>query len=296
MKKHKHVARSRHHSRLRPSALTPSDQKEPEVKVLPQTARTLQTPRDIAMDFAVSLHKKFDHLIKASILFGSQAKNTATSSSDIDIIVIIDDASLSWDLELIAWYREELARLVSQKRYGEELHINTIKLTTWWQDLMHGDPVVLNILRSGEVLIDIGGFFTPLKVLFTQGKIQSTPEAVYMALQRAPMHLARSKMAELGAIDGVYWTMVDSAQAALITAGQLPPSPEHVTQMLKETFVDKNLIRMDLVYWYRDIFMLHKNIIHGRIQEIKGADIDLWQGRAETFMKKMADVIDRILD
>lgn len=255
----------------------------------------LITERDIAMDFATTIHQRFDSLIKATILFGSQAKHTATPSSDIDIIVIIDDASISWDLELTSWYREELGKLMKNTRYSRDLHINTIKLTTWWQDLMHGDPVVLNIVRSGEALIDIAGFFNPIKALLLQGRISSTPEAVYEALQRAPGHLARSRAAELGAIEGVYWAMVDSAQASLIMAGLLPPSPEHVADMLKETFVDKGLLKVDFVNWYRTVFGLHKDILHGKTSVIKGADIDLWQERAEIFIRKMTELIDILL-
>lgn len=255
----------------------------------------VRNERDIALAFASSVHKKFTSLIKATVLFGSQAKKTATPSSDIDMVILVDDASVNWDLELIAWYREELGKLVAQSKYAQDLHVNTIKLTTWWQDLMNGDPVVLNIIRYGEPLIDFAGFFKPLKVLLQQGKIHSTPEAVYNALQRAPMHLTRSRMSELGAIEGVYWTLVDSAQAALITAGQLPPSPEHITTMLKENFVDKGMLKMEAVYWYRDCFALHKAILHGHVTNLKGADIDVWQQRAEQFMKKMTEIIDHLL-
>ncbi len=251
---------------------------------------------DIAMDFASKVHRKFDAMIKASILFGSQAKNEATQSSDIDIIFIIDDASIDWDLELVAWYREELSKVITAQDYSERLHINSIKLTTWWNDLLHGDPVVINILRYGQALVDIGGFFKPLKSLLLQGKIHSTPEAVHAALQRAPMHLARSKAAEAGSIEGVYWTMVDSAQAALITLGKLPPSPEHITRMLKDNFVDNNWLKMEFVRWYRDIFQLHKEISHGNVKHIKGAEIDIWQDRAEKFMLEMTRMIDKLIE
>lgn len=261
----------------------------------PLTPPKIVTERDVALDFASAIHKRFDALVKATILFGSQAKNTATAASDIDIIILIDDASINWDLELTAWYREELGKVMKEKKYSYDIHINTLKLTTWWQDLMRGDPVVLNIVRYGEPLIDIGGFFSPLKALLVQGRISSTPEAVYEALQRAPMHLARSKAAELGAIEGVYWTMVDSAQAALIMAGLLPPSPEHVPEMLKEAFVDKGMMKIDYVSWYRQIFALHKDITHGKVLTIHGAEIDLWHERAENFLKKMTETIDRLI-
>lgn len=258
--------------------------------------KKLASNREIAMDFAARVQEKFDRIVKASILFGSQTKNTTTPKSDIDIVLIIDDASIEWDLELIAWYREELGKLIAAKDYGHELHINTVKLTTWWQDLIHGDPVVLNTLRYGEPLIDLGGFFAPLKSLLEKGKIRSTQEAAFMALQRAPAHLVRSKIAEMGAIEGIYWTMVDSAQAALIVAGKMPPSPEHIGDMMKQAFVDTGMISMGYVRAFNDLFAMHKNISHGKVSEVKGAEIDRWQEIAEKFMSEMTNLINKMLE
>lgn len=261
---------------------------------LPNT--NLKDPKDIAMDFAMKVHEKFERIVKASILFGSQSKDKATSTSDIDIILIIDDASINWDLELISWYREELAKIIENNDYGKELHINSVKLTTWWQDMLYGDPVVINILRYGEALIDIGGFYNPLKALLLKGKIHSTPEAVYAALQRAPSHLARSHASEMNAIEGVYWCMIDSAQAALMTSGKMPPSPEHIPILLKETFVDSGLLSIDAVKALRDIYALHKSILHGEIRDIKGAEIDKWQETADKFLRDMASIVDKLID
>ncbi len=256
----------------------------------------LKNEHDIAMDFAIRVHRKFGDMVKATVLFGSQAKNTATPESDIDIVIIIDDATIKWDLELVSWYREELANLISSCGYNKELHINTIKITTWWQDLMYGDPVVLNILRYGEALVDLGGFFNPVKALLIDGKIRSTPEAVYAALQRAPEHLVRSRLAVQGAIEGIYWTLVDSSQAALITAGKMPPSPEHIPEYLKDTFVDTDMLKMDQVRFFNDIFSLHKSISHGNSHDIRGSEIDKWQVQAEKFLGQMTDIINKILE
>lgn len=253
--------------------------------------------KDIAIDFAQKVHQKFDRLIKASILFGSQAKETADASSDIDIVLVIDDAAIKWDLELISWYREELGKIISKHagQTNRDFHINTIKLTTWWLDLMHGDPVILNILRYGEALIDSGGFFNPIKMLLIDGKIRSTPEAAYAALQRSPMHLARSRMAEMGAIEGVYWAMIDSAQAALITAGKIPPSPENVPIMLREEFVEKGMLKEQAINALRDLYKIHKGIEHGEISDVKGVEIDMWQETAEKFVSDMTSIISKLL-
>lgn len=251
--------------------------------------------REIAIDFATKIYEKFNKLVKSIILFGSQTKNTSTSTSDIDIIIIVDDANIQFDQELIAWYREELGKVIMANPYKKELHINTVKLTTWWQDLIRGDPVVINIIRFGEAIIDFGGFFNPLKILLQQGKINSTPEAIYTCLQRAPNHLARSRVSKLGAIEGLYWAMVDSAHSALMAAKQLPPSPEHIPIMLKELFVDTGSLKMDYVIWYRDLYLLHRKIVHGEISKIDGKEIDAWQKKAEAFVSVMADLVNKLI-
>jgi len=267
-------------------------------KISPKDFPTLKllSEHEIAMDFATKAYKKFDKLIKSIILFGSSVKQSSTSTSDIDIIIIIDDSAIQWDQELVAWYREELGKLIRQNPYKKELHINTVKLTTWWQDLIRGDPVVVNVLRYGEALIDFGGFFNPLKVLLQEGKIRSTPEAIYTLLQRAPQHLARSKAAELGSIEGIYWAFVDAAHALLITARIMPPSPEHIPILLKEKFVDTNSLKMKYVVWYRDLYVLHRKIVHGDIVDIKGMEIDEWQNRADEFINVTAKLIEKIIE
>jgi predicted nucleotidyltransferase len=105
----------------------------------------LDDERRIAEDFATRIYQKFSKMLKSIILFGSQTKHTSTSTSDIDIIIIVDDASIKFDQELTAWYREELGKIVANNPYKRELHINTVRLSSWWLDLIRGDPVVINI-------------------------------------------------------------------------------------------------------------------------------------------------------
>ena len=270
---------------------TKKSKKESKTKTL-----KLLTYTEIAMDFGIKVYKKFGDLVKAVVLFGSVEKKEIHRNSDIDIIIILDDASVKWDLDIINVYREDLDLLLKANPYQGNLHINTIKLTTWWEDLMRGDPVVLNVLRHGMPIVDHAGFFMPLKHLLNQGKIKGTPEAIYQCMQRAPKHLARSKSAELGAVEGVYWTMVDSAHGALISKGSFPPSPEHVGQELKEAFVDKGMLKMKYVLWYNEIYELHKKIDHREIWNLKGVEIDMWQQRAEEFMEVMISLVNKIVN
>ena len=261
-----------------------------------QNTMGLLRERDIAMDFASKVYEKFANMIKSIILFGSSAKQVSTSDSDIDIIIIIDDVSIQWGQELIATYREELAEIIKQNPYTKSLHINTVKLSTWWQDLTRGDPIVINILRYGDSLIDFGGFFTPLQVLLKQGKIRSTPESIYTLLQRAPNHMARAKTALLAAIDGLYWACVDSAHAALIASKTMPPSPEHIPEILTEKFVKTKMLKSKYVDFYFEIYNLAKKVVHGKTTEISGEQIDKFSKQTDDFVREMAQLVNSLIE
>lgn len=248
--------------------------------------------RDIAMDFAVKVYEKFDQMIKSIVLFGSSAKKVAVAGSDIDIIVIIDDVALRWDEELIAWYREELGKIITMNPYRKSLHVNTVKLSTWWDDMMRGDPIVINVLRYGDALIDYGGFFNPLRILLKEGKIRPTPESIYTLLQRAPGHMVRARQSMIAVVDGLYWCMVDAAHAALISAGVQPASPEDVGRVLKETFVDKKMTKGKFVKYYEEVHGVTKSIAHGERIRIRGRDLDDWFEMADEFMVEMARLVD----
>jgi len=255
----------------------------------------LKSERDIAMDFAEKVFTKFDKLIKSVILFGSTVKHTQTTGSDIDIIIIIDDASVKFTQKLIVWYREELRKLIEQTPYKKDLHINTVKLTTWWKDLSIGDPTVINILRYGETLIDFGGFFTPQKILLEEGRIKPTPEAIYIALNRVAGHIIRSKQSEMSAIEGCYWAMVDASQSLLMSIKVLPPSPEHIPLLLEEHFVNKKLLKKEHLTAFRELFDLHKSIMHGEVKDIDGKLIDNYQNKAEEFYNVVLKLIEQII-
>lgn len=251
--------------------------------------------RDIAMDFATKVYKEFDNMIKSIVLFGSSAKMDLSDKSDIDIIILLDDVSIKFDEELISWYRKRLSILLSQNKYERPLHINTVRLSTWWNDLIKGDPVVLNVLRYGDALIDFGGFFNPLRILLKEGKIKSTPESIYTLLERAPMHLVRANAAMLAVVDGVYWSMVDSAHATLIAANIMPASPEHVPDVLTKHFVNNKLLDKKYVRYYEIVYDLSKEIVHGKKTTIEGKDLDELFKIADDFLKEMAKLVDEIV-
>jgi len=254
----------------------------------------LTKDKEIAYDFATKIYNHLGKVIKSIVLFGSAAKGIAEPRSDIDIIIIIDDCAIQWDEELIAWYREELGKLVRRSNYGKQLHVNTVKLSTWWDEMMRGEPVVINIIRWGEPLIDFGGFFNPLKVLLAQGKLKTTPEMIYITLGRAPDHMLRAKANLIASLEGLYWAFVDASHAALIAAKVSPPSPEHVPAMMKEHLIEKNLLKRRYLDWYKEIYTLTHRILRQDISDINGAEVQKWRDRADEYVREMAFVVKRL--
>lgn len=252
---------------------------------------------EIAMDFASKIYKNFELMISSIIMFGSSANQEKKIESDIDIAIILDDISVRWDEELIAIYRKELGRMVSENPYIKSLHLNTIKLSVWWQDLLRGDPVVIDVLRQGKILIDKNNFFLPQKALLQSGNIRPSAEAIYNLLERTTVHLGRSRVAVIGAVESCYWACVDSAHALLMSSNNLPPSPRHVAEMLEKIFV-KDLKMMDNKYVkiYTDTYDFMKKIEHGDLKSVSGKELDRIRKDSEEFVLETTRIIDKLIE
>lgn len=250
--------------------------------------KTTVSDRDykIAYDFAAKVYKTFGPVVLSVVLFGSAAKTTAKPESDIDIVVVIDNVSMVWDEEVISWYREELFKIIKADPNRDLLHVNTVTLSAFWDNVKAGDPAIINMLRYGVALVDLG-FFEPLKYLLLQGRIRPTAEAVYTVLTRVPWHLLRARIKTLSAIDDMYWAMVDSAHAALMVRNQAPPSPEHVPALLTEIFVKNKKLEKHFVEWYSELYELAHAIKNHKIHRILGEDYERWYKRTDMFTKVM---------
>lgn len=260
-----------------------------------EAMKILISDKDIAMDFATKAYKKFRDVIKAIALFGSVPKQQASEKSDIDIVIIIDDCTVNWDQELIAWYREELAKLITVQKYKKDLHVNTVTLTAFWDELRAGEPLVINVLRYGEALIDIGGFFDPLKVMLAKGKIKPTPEAIFITMQRSGQHLGRANSSILNSLEGFYWAMVDASHAALMSLHVIPPSPENIPEMLKENLVDRKLLKKEYLDWYEDVRKKAKSILHGETNKISGKELEELQRKSENFVLTINEITKSLI-
>ncbi len=241
----------------------------------------------LAYDFSRKIYDEFGTFLKAIILFGSVARK-GKSSGDIDLLVIIDDVTVELSPEIVQTYRIVIEKTIAAT--STRLHVTSLKLSTFWEYIRAGDPVGINIIRDGVALLDTG-FFDPLHALLARGRIRPSPESVWTYFTRAPKTIHNSKWHILQAALDLYWSVIDSAHAALMKLGETPPSPDHVADMLDKQLVQKGLLDRKYSAIMRNFYTLQKKILYRDVKEITGAQYDALLRDAQDFVSAMEKFI-----
>ena len=244
----------------------------------------------IAYQFARRMHKEFGDFLKAIALFGSTARRTPGTHGDVDILVVVDDVTITPTEELVEAYRIIVEKLVTD--ISTRLHVTTVKLSTFWEYIRAGDPIGMNILRDGVALLDTG-FFDPLRALLVRGRIRPSEEAVWTYFARAPRTLHNAKWHVLQAVVDMYWAVIDAAHAALMAAGEMPPSPDHVAALLEEKLIKPNHLDKKYAVTVTKLYNLQKKITYRELREIRGEHLDSLMKEAQEFVEKIDELINK---
>ena len=234
-------------------------------------------------DFTAEVVRKFGTFIKAVVIFGSFARKTEKGNSDIDIMVIVDDSFAPFDKALYMAYQAEMAKLL--KEYPK-FHLNTVTISQFWDSARRGDPLIIQVLREGIPLVDLG-FFAPLKRLLIQGKIRPTDEAVNASLSRAFYNLNGYVSAINGALNALYWAAVEAAHAGVMRFGRVPGSPWEVPKLLRETLVKEGVLTEDDVKVYEEAFELMKKVNKGELKSVDPATLEELHKKVVGFVTKI---------
>jgi predicted nucleotidyltransferase/uncharacterized protein (UPF0332 family) len=245
----------------------------------------------IANIFSKRLKEELKDFLVGVIVFGSSARRRTSEKSDIDILVIGDDVEFKMTSAFIETYRLVMEKVIAKT--SSRLHVTSMTLSSFWEYSRAGDPVVINILRDGISLFD-KGFFEPLQKLLRTGKIKPSEESVWRYYARAPKTLTNSRWHVLQATLDLYWAVIDSAHAALMKAQQIPPSPDHMADMLERIFVKSKRLEKKYAETMKRFYRLSKMITHREIREIKGQEYELYFKEAADFVIRMRKLIDRL--
>jgi len=242
-----------------------------------------------AQKFAKIVDAKLGDFLKSASLFGSCATAQDGKTSDIDILFVVDDIQHSMTPEVTTHYRSIIE--VAARKISPRFHVNTLKLSSFWEYCREGDPVVISMLRDGYVLID-KGFFGATQLLLEQGRIRPSREAVWTYYSRSASTLRSARKHILTACVDLYWAAVDAAHSALMSVGEVPTTPDHIPDLLQRVLVKKGLLDKQYPRIMRELYNLQKGIQHREIKEINGEQYDAYWAETLRFVDALRHVVE----
>ncbi|UCD03204.1 MAG: nucleotidyltransferase domain-containing protein [Candidatus Aenigmatarchaeota archaeon] len=248
---------------------------------------------DILKKFAKELLKKYGHVVRSVVLFGSTAREEWKGKSDIDVFVIIDDtrqkitpmAKDKIDAEMVKISKDIHSQLSVQQPY---------LLTEFWNMVRLGHPIVFNFIREGVPVYDKDTFL-PIKRLLQMGEIKPSKEAVEKYIERAPRRIKRVENAKIYmVVEDCYYAMMESAQAVLMFLGESPPRPSDAAEALERSAVKIKLLEPKYAEWLKNMVDVRKDVEHRKKQTMPGGELDSWIKKTKQFVKRMQQLIVRI--
>jgi len=244
--------------------------------------------------------KKFEKYVASYIAVGSLFRGDA-APNDIDVAIVIDDTDVKKmsRLEL----REKLRTIILNMGYDAsqqtgvraQFHIQTYILTDFWENLRDANPVIFTMLRDGVPLYD-RGIFMPWKLLLQMGRIKPSPEAIDMNMEVGDRLLERTKQKLLSVVgEDLFYAVMNPTQAALMLYGIPPPTPKEAVQLMDEIYVKKEkLLEKKYIEILEKIRKTFKDIEHGEIKEVTGADIDRLLKDCKDYLERIKQLFNEI--
>jgi uncharacterized protein (UPF0332 family)/predicted nucleotidyltransferase len=245
--------------------------------------------------------KKFEKYIVCYVLAGSLTQGSATTKSDVDVFIVIDDTDVKKMTR--AELKDKLRAIIIDMGYQagdmtgiqNKINIQVYILTDFWDNIKEANPVIFTFLRDGVPFYD-RGVFMPWKQLLEMGKVKPSQEAIDVFMSTGEQMLKRTslKLKEM-AIEDFFWALSTPSQAALMLYGLAPPSPKELAGVLRDVFVRREeLLEEKYVEIWERVLKLRKDLEHGTITEVKGAQIDELLADSAEYLKRLNKLFDEI--
>ncbi len=245
--------------------------------------------------------KKFEKYITTYALAGSLTQGRATSKSDIDVWIVIDDTDVKKMTR--AELKDKLRAIIigmgieagEMTGIKNKLNIQVYILTDFWDSLKEANPIIFTLLRDGVPFYD-RGMFMPWKLMLKMGKIKPSREAIDMFMSTGDQMLTRikTKIKDMG-MEDTYYSILTPSQAALMLYGIPPPTPSETPEVMKRIFVDKEkILEPEYVKILEKNVQIRKEIEHGTKKALTGKELDELLKNAEKYLKRIQRLFKQI--
>ena len=243
--------------------------------------------------------KKFEKYIVSYIAAGSLFRGE--KSNDIDVYIVVDDTDVKRMTR--GELKEKLRQLIQTMAFEasaitgvkKQFHVQTYILTDFWESVKDAHPVIFTFLRDGVPLYD-KGVFSPWRLLLKMGRIKPSPESIemHMNVGESLLDRAKKKLLMLAGED-LYYATLNPSQAALMLHGIAPPTPKETVKLLQDIFVKKEkILEQKYVNTLERIIKFFKDMEHGKIKDITGAEVDKLLKDVEDYLQRIKKLFKQI--
>jgi predicted nucleotidyltransferase len=247
-----------------------------------------------AEEFADKLVDKLGDKVKCVAVYGSVPKGEHTHESDIDTFVVLDDTKLEKDVpkEAKDKIRKKVTNLANET--DDRITIQYFSfLTDFWDSIRKGEPLVIQVLRVGEPVYDVG-VFMPAKRMLERGKIKSSDEAVKKRLKLAAAGYKKAEKQVRSSIPHkLEQAVANAGQAPIMLTGRQPPGKEDVGDVLEEMFVENDQLEQKYVDIALEIDeFADKGEKHP--EDVTAEELDAMMEKADEFIRRMHKLAGQI--
>lgn len=268
---------------------------ELDAKMIPagkQTKNNGNVPDDIlekVVKFTAAARSEYGNVIKSVLIFGSAAKGKMVKGSDADVWVVLDDTATKTtsDLNKINTHLYLIAHEL------KDLHIQTTKLTEFWQWMKLGSPELINFLRYSLPIYDTG-FVKPVKHMLAMGLIPPSDETVKLKSQASNARLKKITMDLKSMVFELRYAALDICQAAAMHFHKEQPDAKNMPKLLKK-LVKENGLEQSYVKKFEKLNKLWKDIDHGNVKDIDAKYVDKAMVLANDIFERMNKMLPKDL-
>ena len=241
--------------------------------------------------FCTSLIRKHGRIVVSIWLLKNPER---LREKDLYVIILLNDIKTGKS----GFKKLELDVLEAEKavstNLGVRIHSGFYNLSVYFESVMKGDEDIFREIRHSIPVYDPTGFFGPLKKLINTGKIVGTRESLFKLVFDMKERYKDIHKVKMRILDNIYAAVVDSGQAALITAGTRFPIHKDIASGLEKHFVKKHMLEKRYADYCSDIIQFMKEVEHKRIKNMTGKTLDVMIKKGNLFVNRMKDLVDEI--
>lgn len=238
---------------------------------------------------AIASKEYLGGLIQAVILFGSVSRGESKEESDIDLLVLINDADNEITTEIASTYSLVSGSLLVKLNAQGRIHLTTLGVMRFWDGVRMGDPVIMSLLRTGKPIVDTG-FVTPLKKLLEKGMIKPTQESIDAHLSMARKLVNTTGVHIVASVSDLYWACMDTFHSYVMSLGLLTVAPLEAPVLMAK-LAKKNRIPLKYVESLKEFVAIMKSVTHGKKKGFTGVEYDALKVKAENFVSYMGSLV-----